>query len=880
MSDKRYEKPDDLKGLAFEYWQSGHRIVPLKAKTPLVEWQCWQNEPQSLQDFEALPWEQANSFAIVCGIKLNNGFYVAALDFDIEKSGEPLGEDALKTQAEVMENMPITQHEQTPTGGKHFIYYSHAPVETKQDDRCGIEVLGSGKLCIMAPSHGYKRLNDNMPTEVQNLNLKFEEALAKVGLKAPASKASLAPARKKRRKGKVRYCCEVALQRDRNIVHLMRLAIASEYKKLGWSDDDIVDLFRRQEDFDKNKCLTQVRSADPERAATCESIREWGYCYSECTLREWTLDEAIDYELRMVDSIELHPYIDYHPKTGLTVGAFLQTSGKILQIINQNLKMVDSESRLVEELNPMNVSLKQPSPIGMCRNQSKEILLVSRELKNGVKISDEGEKNVSDLLLERTLHYFHHSDQRWHLAIACFAIVTYLHRLFPILAHLVFQGPRGSGKTTIGLFLKSVCWNPTGLQAGLRSAPLFRSIEDSRPTFFADLTKVDVRDVDLIDLFEVIEQEGYVRRCVGEENEPVDFYVFCPKVLMVRQSVPFSDKCIECVTEPAPKGTPYTERRRFITVDLELKDIRLNLLRSAISNWRLVLAAYEGLQQDERLFGRRFDLWRPLIAVCKVYYPDRYSDLLSLAYEDAEKAEKGDLTSDVEDLLLAYFLGFEVDSQMFLLKDLTEHTQKQLGTRVVRSYHIVASALKNLGVIKNKLQTPDGVKYQIDLVKAHSLASKKKIEKSSAKPKILDGPFEGICSICGEHGGIYRTNQGFMCNACSKEKEEKEEQPSQKIVTLKPSYQDLCMFCGQRRTLIWRVEGSEACRDCGIPLVVDISKIEKIERLDPIIKGNCSLCECQTNLVSQVLLKDGSRHDGVCVDCGGRIDEELRKFQE
>jgi len=881
-SDKRYEKPDNLKHVAFEYWQLGHRIVPIviaAEKAPLVEWKHWQNEEQSLQDFEVLPWEQANGFAIVCGVKLNNGFYAGALDFDVEKSGEPLGEDVLKKQADLVKNMPVTQHEQTPTRGKHFIYYSHAPVETKQDDRCGIEVLGSGKLCIMAPSHGYKRLNDNMPTEVQNLNLKFEEALAKVGLKMPVSKASFVPARKKRRKGKLRYCCEVALQRDRNIAHLMRLAMASEYKKLGWSDDDIVDLFRRQEDFEKNKCLTQVRSADPERAATCESIREWGYCYPECSLREWGLDEAIDYELRMVDSIELHPNIDYHPKTGLTVGAFLQTSGKILQIINQNVKMVDSESRLIEELNPMNVSVKQPSPLGISRNQSKEILLVSRELKNGVKLSEEGEKNVSDLLLKKALHYFYHPDQRWHLAIACFVIITYHHRLFAILAHLVFQGPRGSGKTTMGLFLKSVCWNPTGLQAGLRSAPLFRSIEASRPTFFADLTKVDVRDVDLIDLFEVIEQDGSVRRCVGEENEPVDFYVFCPKVLMVRQSVPFSDKCIECVTEPAPKATPYTERRRFIPVDLELMNIRLNLLRSAISNWRLVLSAYEGLQQDERLFGRRFDLWRPLLAVCKVYYPDRYSDLLSLAYEDAEKAEKGDLTSDVEDLLLAYFLVFEVDSQMFLLKDLTEHAQKQMGTRVVRSYHIVASALKNLGLIKSKLQTSDGVKFQIDLAKARSLASERKIEKSSAKPKILDGPFEGTCSICGEHGSIYRTDQGVMCNICLKEID-MDKQPSQKIETLKPSREGLCMFCGQRRTLIWSVEGSEACRDCGIPLVVDVSKIEKIQPLDPIIKGNCSLCESATNLVLQVLLKDGSRYDAVCIDCGGRIQNEFKQLKE
>jgi len=180
-----------LKHAAFELWQTGHRIVPLKGKTPLVAWQRWQSEPQSPQDFESLPWGQADGFGIICGVQLNNGYYVGALDCDLEKGGKPLSEDVLKKQTEVLENMRITQLEETPSGGKHLIYYSHSPVETKQDDRCGIEVLGSGKLCIMAPSEGYRRLNDNMPSETPNFNLEFQNALDKAGLKATVSKVSV-----------------------------------------------------------------------------------------------------------------------------------------------------------------------------------------------------------------------------------------------------------------------------------------------------------------------------------------------------------------------------------------------------------------------------------------------------------------------------------------------------------------------------------------------------------------------------------------------------------------------------------------------------------------------------------------------------------------
>jgi hypothetical protein len=799
MVTVNYSSSNSLKGVAFEYWKLGHRIVPLKGKTPIVEWRRWQTEAQTLQDFEQLPWEKADGFAIICGIKLNNGYYIGALDVDVDKGGEPLSEDVLENQDRVLKHMRITQLEETPSGGKHLLYYSMTPIETKSDDRCGIEVLGAGKLCIMAPSKGYRRLNDNTPSTVTNLNLEFQNALDKAGLKPPALKASILVAKKKRRrKGKVRYCCEVALKRDNNICHLMRLTIASEYKRLGWTDHDIVDLFRKQKDFDPNKCLTQVRSADPNRTATCESIRQWGYCYPECPQYQWTLDEAIDYELKMTESIRLHPFMDYHPEIGFTIGAFLKASGKILQIMDQNVIMVDSGTLLVEELNPHNVSVKEPGTTGMSANQLAEILFVSKELRNAPKNGNQGEKDFSNKLLDKTQYYFYHSDQRWHLAICCYIIMTYHHRLFPILPHMVFQGPRESGKSTIGLFMKTLCWNPTNLQSGLRSAPLFRSIEASRPTFFADLTKVNAKDADLIDLFEVIEQDGSVRRCVGEENEPADFYVFCPKVLLVRQSVPFSHKCIECITERAPKGSPYTIRRRFIKVDHEIRDIRINLLRSAISNWRKVNEAYESIEQDEKLFGRRFDLWRPLLAICKVYYPERYNDLLSLAHEDAEKAEKGDITSDVEETLLAYFLQFEAAHETFLLKDLTAHAQNQLGPQIVKSYHIVASALKNLGIVKKKLQTPHGVKYQINITKAHTLTKDRNINPST---------------------NINITN-------------------------------------------------------------LDIDAILSIHELKPITRGDCPLCRKKdTNIVWQVQLFDGS-HFNVCMDCGGRLIEELQKRHE
>jgi len=800
------EQEKTLHQIALEYFSQGCNIIPLKLvsseeKKPLIDsWKKWQTQRQTKEEFDGLPWGQANGFGIVCGTQLSNGLYFGSVDFDVKK----VTEEAKEKGRQALKQFPITQMEQTPSGGQHWIYFCHNKPRTVSSfhDQASLEILGENKLVIMSPSQGYKRLNDNTPTTIQDLEDVFYEALYSVGLKKPSKAPTKASTRKKRKKIKIRYCCEKALEKDRHISHLMRLMIASEYKKQGWSDNDVVDLFKHQDDFDKDKCLVQVRSADPERVATCESIREWGYCYLECPLREWTQDEAIDYELEKANSVELHPIIDYHPETGLTIGAFLETPKKVIQIIDKKLIATDSESLILEELNPIKVSLKQPSSKGLSRIQFKEILLLAKELKNSnllarnvdssVIMANEGEKTVGNLILQKVPHYFYHSDTRVYLAIACFIIVTYYHRLFSILGHLVFQGIRGSGKSTIGLLLKTLCWNSTSLQAGLRSAPLFRSIEASRPTFFADMTKVDIKDVDLIDLFEVIEQDGSVRRCVGEENEPTDFYVFCPKILMVRQSVPFSHKCIEFITEPAPKGTQYTERRRLIELDQELKNIRFNVLRNMITNWKQVLDAYENLQQDSKLFGRRFDLWRPLLAVCKIYYLDRYDELLKLAYEDAERAEKGDVTSDVEDLLLAYFLSFETiekQSQMFYQKDLTKYAQDQLGQSVVRSFHIVASALKNLGVIKRKTKTSSGVEYQVDLVKAHAKANERNIEKDSEEAEKNALGLVSIDDLISVH----------WSDSLSEEKE--------------------CGICGYKKMTSWQGETNKGekipvCEDC------------------------------------------------------------------
>jgi hypothetical protein len=171
----------DLKNVAKQYWQEGCNIVLLKSKEPLHKWGRWQNERQTELSFEALPWQEADGFALIMGQQLHNELYVAAIDFDVKN----LPGEIIEKGKQALKFLPVTQMEQTPSGGLHFIFFSRAKPKTVSayHNKCGLELLGEGKLCIMAPSLGYKRLNDNPPTEVEHIEALFYEALEKAGVK-------------------------------------------------------------------------------------------------------------------------------------------------------------------------------------------------------------------------------------------------------------------------------------------------------------------------------------------------------------------------------------------------------------------------------------------------------------------------------------------------------------------------------------------------------------------------------------------------------------------------------------------------------------------------------------------------------------------------
>lgn len=175
---------EELRAAATAYYESGLDIVPMEMpeKKPLVQWKKWETERQTKQEFDSLPLERANGFGIICGKPNNEGLFLTVVDHDVKP---PMTQEAITKGKEILKDFPITQLEGTGNKGTHNVYYSRTKVQTVSlfHDDCALELLAEKKLCIMAPSQGYVRLNDNTPTVLPDMEQKFYEILARAGFK-------------------------------------------------------------------------------------------------------------------------------------------------------------------------------------------------------------------------------------------------------------------------------------------------------------------------------------------------------------------------------------------------------------------------------------------------------------------------------------------------------------------------------------------------------------------------------------------------------------------------------------------------------------------------------------------------------------------------
>ncbi|MEM2130373.1 MAG: primase C-terminal domain-containing protein, partial [Candidatus Bathyarchaeia archaeon] len=211
-----------------------------------------------------------------------NGLYIGAVDFDLKN----LSEEAITKGKQILKCLLTTQIEETPSGGQHWIYHTHTKPRTisAYHNEYGLELLGEGKLCIMAPSQGYKRLNDNTPATLLDLETELHKAIRKAGFntqaEAPPAQAwfDRTDLTEKRFTGKTPPCINAlykgAKEGERN-EHAIRLAsFLANFRKL--RADKVLEQMRKI-----NK-LNEPPLDDQELQSIVKSAVNGGYVYG-CT---------------------------------------------------------------------------------------------------------------------------------------------------------------------------------------------------------------------------------------------------------------------------------------------------------------------------------------------------------------------------------------------------------------------------------------------------------------------------------------------------------------------------------------------------------------------------------------------------------------------
>lgn len=500
-------------------------------------------------------------------------------------------------------------------------------------------------------------------------------------------------------------------------------------------------------------------ASEKEYVFGCDDELLKKFCVREgCRLaKELSGIELIREELARAHALHVHPLMDYHPDMGLTIGALLGESSQALIFMAEKAFTAEFETPLLEEGFAHSVSVTKPKWAELTPNLKRQMLILAGDFLKDKQIDFPSKNEVFQKVLEKASYYYWHSDKRWLVLITCWTIGTYFHTIFVFFPALCLQGERATGKTTLLEVLRKIAWNATGREVALREADLFRTIQDSRVTYLADITKLNPRSStyqDVVDVFETgTEKGGCVRRIDKDTEKPMSWKTFGPKAIATRYELAFLPKTIRIITEKM-EDPVYSERRAEIEFDEEFSEIVGCIIKATIKYWPEVVEAYKSMKQTEKLRGRPFNYWSPVLAVCKVFASEHYDSLLELAEEEAEKAERGDLLSEVEECVLAILLAIEGKTTAMLLKELTQKVQERVSW--VKSWHIVKSAIVNLGISKERYQTSEGLTYRFDLDRVKKKAETRSITLEEA-PQETEKRY-GNCEVCGKPGarGILR----------------------------------------------------------------------------------------------------------------------------
>ena len=368
--------------------------------------------------------------------------------------------------------------EQTVNNGLHLVYWSGTKPKTigSFHATASLELLGEKKLCLMAPSLGYRKINDHIPTEIESIEQTFNSIMKKRGLLKEQVQPRQ-PAQIRSGTNHPRPCIVEALKLQ--LIgpngHRMRLAIAAEYKRHGYNDEEIMDLFRQQRDFDSNTCRTQILSVDPEKTATCKSITELGYCLPNCSFKEESTKSDRKNKAKNCDDSK--PISSPGIVTSEVVFEQLKSEaqGNYYAVWNRIEQKIQSHTEVwrnytIDELQYFPLPRLPWLAIESCTDY-------------------ESEEHLYGEIRSFMLEHIDVPNELFYDVYTCFVLASWRPEDFKVIPYLFFLGPLSSGKTRGLECLQRLCYRAL-LSTSMSAAAIFRALEAWHPTLLLDETEI------------------------------------------------------------------------------------------------------------------------------------------------------------------------------------------------------------------------------------------------------------------------------------------------------------------------------------------------------------------------------------------------------
>lgn len=259
--------------------------------------------------------------------------------------------------------------------------------------------------------------------------------------------------------------------------------------------------------------------------------------------------------------------------------------------------------------------------------------------------SDIIDNSVGEDIYEKLKYYLKLDSDIQYVVTTSFIMGTYLFPLFASYGYMIVSGEKGTGKGTFLDLMEKTCWNATSKQVSITEAALFRRISKQLPTLIIDEYHRTINNSSSGNALVSILEAGYDRggtvprtekrkdKKGNDEFYVVDYPVYCPKVLATRKPVEADEKGIKIILTKLINDKKYSKRKKDLSDDPSFSLVRKRLVQWAVLNQNGVLGAYHEIEPTDQLNGREFNVWLPILAICKIAFPGRYDELLNYAEE-------------------------------------------------------------------------------------------------------------------------------------------------------------------------------------------------------------------------------------------------------